>query len=266
MVWQWEKIDKFVPRVTEHRKKLPLWITSPTSHLIKKLETIKKKPNQDLKRLLKIKKILEASEEDLSQFETKVLKTRTFSQIQKYLKCVRKTPTIPPTVRNGSNVSTNGKEKCELFNYYFVGLFSKSEMKLDSTSEPGTLNQLKMNQNQISDNMEHLNVNKSMGHDKIGNLVLKKCHSTLSKSLTLIFQTCLNKGSFPETWKLSQVTPIFKEGNKADVSCYRPISLLCCCSKILEKSYLTVYTSITKIDYTKVNLAPANEDQRQSNC
>ena len=138
-------------------------------------------------------------------------------------------------MRNGSNVSTNGNEKCELFNDYFVGVFGKSEMKLDSTSEPGTLNQLKVNQNQISDIMEHLNVNKSMGHDKIGNLVLKKCHSTLSKSLTLIFQTCLNKGSFPETWKLSQVTPIFKEGNKADVSCYRPISLLCCCSKILEK-------------------------------
>ena len=96
--------------------------------------------------------------------------------------------------------------------------------------EPGTLNQLKVNQNQISI-MEHLNVNKSMNHDKIGNLVLKKCHNTLSASLTLIFQTCLNEGSFPDTWKLSHVTPIFKEGNRADVSCYKPISLLCCCSK-----------------------------------
>ena len=66
------------------------------------------------------KEILEASEEDLSQFETKVLKTKTFSQIQKYLKCVRKTLTIPPTVQNGSIVSTNGNEKCELFNDYFV--------------------------------------------------------------------------------------------------------------------------------------------------
>ena len=103
--WLWEKIDKFVPRVTENKMKLPPWITSLASHLIKKLESIKKKPIQDLKRLLKIKRmekeILEASEKDLSQVETKVFKTRAFSQIQKYLKCVRKTPFIPPTVKNG---------------------------------------------------------------------------------------------------------------------------------------------------------------------
>ena len=30
-------------------------------------------------------------------------------------------------------------------------------------------------------------------------------------------------------------TPIFKEGNKADVKCYRPIGLLCTCSKVFEK-------------------------------
>ena len=30
-------------------------------------------------------------------------------------------------------------------------------------------------------------------------------------------------------------TPIFKQGNKADVKCYRPIGLLCICSKIIEK-------------------------------
>ena len=46
--WLWEKIDKFVPRVTEHRKKLPPWITNPTSHLIKKLETIKKNQTKTL--------------------------------------------------------------------------------------------------------------------------------------------------------------------------------------------------------------------------
>ena len=58
-------------------------------------------------------------------------------------------------------------------NFSTITLFGKSDMKLDSTFEPGTLNQLKVNQIQISDIMEHLNVNKSMGHDIIGNFVLK---------------------------------------------------------------------------------------------
>ena len=83
--------------------------------------------------------------------------------------------------------------------------------------------------------MRKLDLNKSTGPDQIGNLILKACHETLSKSLTFIFRRCINKGIFPSIWKTSQVTPIFKEGNKADVSCYKPISSLYCCSKILEK-------------------------------
>ena len=51
----------------------------------------------------------------------------------------------------------------------------------------------------------------------------------------MLFQTILNKGIFLELWKLSQITLVYKEGSKADVNCYRPISLLCCVSKLLEK-------------------------------
>ena len=44
-----------------------------------------------------------------------------------------------------------------------------------------------------------------------------------------------NKGNFPSYWKISQITPIYKEGSRAEVNCYTPISLLCCVSKIFEK-------------------------------
>ena len=42
--WLCEKIEKFVPRITEHRSRLQPWITPATSHLIKKLQTMKRKP------------------------------------------------------------------------------------------------------------------------------------------------------------------------------------------------------------------------------
>ena len=42
-------------------------------------------------------------------------------------------------------------------------------------------------------------------------------------------------GSVPSAWKLSRVSPIFKEGDRQDINNYRPISVLPICMKIFEK-------------------------------
>ena len=74
-----------------------------------------------------------------------------------------------------------------------------------------------------------------------------KCHPTIRKSLAIIFQTCVNKRKNPTQWKLCQLTPIFKERNRADVSCYRPRKLL---SKLLSLicSYLSEQKQMVKIN------------------
>ena len=51
----------------------------------------------------------------------------------------------------------------------------------------------------------------------------------------MIFQTCLNKATYPKTWRQSKVSPILKEGNRADVTFYHPINLLCFYTKVSEK-------------------------------
>ena len=80
--------------------------------------------------------------------------------------------------------------------------------------------------------LESFLLNKSTGPDNIGNIVLKNCCKSLPKSLLLLYKTVMNKSVYPSYWKISQVSPV----NKADVSCYRPISLLCCVSKVFEKN------------------------------
>ena len=45
----------------------------------------------------------------------------------------------------------------------------------------------------------------------------------------------MQTGVFPEEMKIAGVTPIPKEGEVSDLGSYRPISVLCCLSKILEK-------------------------------
>ena len=67
----------------------------------------------------------------------------------------------------------------------------------------------------------------------IRNIILKNTPA-LAKSLRLVFQTSLNKGKFPTSWKISEITPIYKENDGADISQYRPISLLKNVSKVFE--------------------------------
>ena len=53
--------------------------------------------------------------------------------------------------------------------------------------------------------------------------------------LKIIFENILLTSLYPEKWKLANVIPIFKKGDKQSTKNYRSISLLPICDKIFEK-------------------------------
>jgi len=56
------------------------------------------------------------------------------------------------------------------------------------------------------------------------------------------------EGVFPDIWKVSSVTPIFKSGDRADVTNYRPISIISHFAKIFESLvYNSVLNSVDNI-------------------
>ena len=132
--WIRKIMEDTLPKVTKHRSELPPWVTSPTSHKMKKLETLKRKRKtgvRNVKLELKIKRLSKEVhsdvEADLTQFEEDVFRTREFSKIQKYLASVRKNPVTP------SNVKRQGKcrqkTKCRLFQRILLQCFPQRHSK-----------------------------------------------------------------------------------------------------------------------------------------
>ena len=72
---------------------------------------------------------------------------------------------------------------------------------------------------------------------------LKVSAPSICSSLTSIFNLSISSNSFPDSWKIAKVSPLFKEGSLFDRSNYRPISVLPIISKILERHVHTSFYS-----------------------
>jgi len=77
--------------------------------------------------------------------------------------------------------------------------------------------------------------NKSPGHDGIENFIIKRIANEISKPLTIIFNQSISTGNVPNQLKTAKVIPLYKKDNAEIYSNYRPVSLLPCFSKILER-------------------------------
>ena len=76
---------------------------------------------------------------------------------------------------------------------------------------------------------------KSTGVDGISTFVLKLCGPEIVRSITYLINRSISEGAVPTRWKIGKIIPLFKKGDKANPDHYRPISLLPCVSKLLER-------------------------------
>ena len=82
--------------------------------------------------------------------------------------------------------------------------------------------------------MRSLNKTKSSGPDGIHPRVYIELSDIIAAPLTTIFNSSIQQKSVPNDWKLAIVSPIFKKENRTTPSNYRPISLTCIGSKVME--------------------------------
>jgi len=118
---------------------------------------------------------------------------------------------------------TNKKGKIDHFKLYMDHRCPNSVF-LDAILENEVLNEIKL-----------LNASTASGLDDVPPKVVKAIANYIVKPLTYIFNLSFLTGIIPNALKIAHVTPVYKANSKEKFSNFRPISVLRCFSKVLEK-------------------------------
>ena len=110
----------------------------------------------------------------------------------------------------------------------------KQEEKQKNDPSPCLNSTLKISE--LNSAIRSLKPKKAPGPDGVSNDMLKHLGPVARKMLLEIFNRSWNKGLVPEVWKTAHLVPVLKKGkDKTDPSSYRPISLLSCVGKLMER-------------------------------
>ena len=165
---------------------------------------------------------------------------------------------IPEYVNYKGKFRKNASDQAELFNTFFSDQFSaKSDYDIPVNyigDKLSIFSKFEISRSSIVNFLKKQNPNKAPGPDGIHGYVLKNCAFSISYPLFSIFNESFQSGYIPEEWKLANVVPVFKKGDKNNVDNYRPISLTSLVMKAFEKCiraelFETCITENTKLVY-----------------
>ena len=170
--------------------------------------------------------IANASKENPKEFYNYARKKRVLSS------------NIGPLIMENGQHTEDDSEMADILNEYFASVFTSE----DNTAMPPSLppqdesfiDSFVFTENDILRTINKLKANKTPGPDKISPRIIKEVKNEILKPLSILFNKSLASGKVPSEWKLANVTPIFKKGDKSKPNNYRPISLTSVVCKLME--------------------------------
>ena len=244
-----EAMDIFIPRQLTKRKDSRPWISKQLHKLIKKKKSLYRKckrkgSTKHEKRYNAYRHIVQKMLRKQHAAYVNRLFTdedKTQDQLSKrfwtYVKHKRSgtTSNIGP-LKRGNQLMTTAKDKAELLNNQFVSVFSNPSEEIDYTKLTlnSKMNDIVIDKRGVHKLLKSLNPHKAAGPDGISPRVLQELADVLAAPLSTLFQASLDKAIVPRDWKTASVCPIYKKGEKSSAANYRPVSLTCVTSKIME--------------------------------
>ncbi|XP_078585907.1 uncharacterized protein LOC144867713 [Branchiostoma floridae x Branchiostoma japonicum] len=145
-----------------------------------------------------------------------------------YIKSLKQDSTSIASVRHQGVLTSDPKEKAEALGDQFSSVFTKEDLDTRPTlGNPVTPpnSQLHISVAGVAKQLSDLNPNKATGPDGLHPRLLKTVSTQIAPVLQSIFTQSLATGDVPEDWRSSNISPIFRKGDKSLPSNYRPVSL-----------------------------------------
>ena len=148
-------------------------------------------------------------------------------------------------------------DQAEVLNKFFASAFTDDDGLVPPfpprVPADSGLNFVPFSSNDVFKKLSRLKSKSAAGSDGLPPVFLKHIAAEIASPLAFIFEQFFSGAFVPPIWKEAYIRPIFKGGSACDPANYRPISLTCVCSKIMESiisehmlSFLLAHNLITK--------------------
>jgi len=97
------------------------------------------------------------------------------------------------------------------------------------------LDSINISETDVIKAINRLKTNSTCGLDGLPPILFKRLKHCLSQPLALVYNQLISVGAVPADWLTAHIVSVFKKGTAGDIANYRPISLTCVLSKILER-------------------------------
>ena len=212
-------------------------LSASTKNLIDRRTEIRNRISLSLKEQIELtvlrKTIKKKIREDILNFETEIateIIESTWST-RKVRKILASGTNLLSNLKNKQGrVTSDRKEMAKIVTDFYRDLYSDSRPSSEHQNQwhsklSNTSILPPFSTSEVEKAISSLKNGKAPGPDGITNEMLKTFSATIAHPLTQIFNCSLSSGTPPSQWCHSEIILLFKKGDRAEVSNYRPISL-----------------------------------------
>ena len=159
-----------------------------------------------------------------------------------YAKSFSKVKQNISTLLNGNKeLVTERKELANILQQQFCSVYS--DPNCPDTADPtfavppliSTDKEIVFTPDSIMEAISEIKLDSAPGPDGIPAILLKRCASSLSVPIYLMWSESMSSGIVPSFYKTGNVSPLFKKGSKCEAGNYRPVTLTSHVVKVYER-------------------------------